>query len=195
MAGGFRISVDIEGLEKPLAALGRLRELGGDLLPFMTDARDLLVASTLNRFATGKGPGGIPWKQTKRQVRQAVGKRGPNKARILVDTGDLQDSIRGQANSTSVEVGSDGLKNPIKAIANQFGANGQTGVRRHYRLITRAFGATLAEPVLGYVRAYPRIVRLPARPFIGIDEQDVAEVKDLWQARIIATFGTGAKNA
>lgn len=192
MARGFRVTFHrIEGLERGRAAVGRLGELGADTLPFMQDARTILVSSVLGRFQSGRGPGGIPWKPTKRQTRQAVGVRGPNKARILVDTGDLQDSIRGEAGRNYAEVGSDGLKNPVKALANQFGAQGQTGVRRHYRLVRQAFGATLAEPVVAYVRAYGRIVNLPARPFVGIDDRDVEEINETWQARIIATYKGG----
>jgi len=193
MARGFRATFHrVEGLEKARSALAKLRELGEDLLPFMEDARTILVRSVLGRFETGRGPGGIPWAPTKRQTRQAVGTRGPNKARILVDTGDLQDSIRGEVGSNYVEVGSDGLKNPVKALANQFGAHGQTGVKRHYRLVRSAFGAPLAEPTLAYVRAYGRIVNLPARPFVGIDDQDVEDVKETWQERIIRTYGGAA---
>lgn len=191
--GGFSTTIETKGLEKAQAALGRIQALGGDLIPFMQDARAILLGSVQERFRTGKGPGGIPWAPTKRQTQQAVGKRGPNKARILVDTGDLQNSIRGEVGPNYVEVGSDGLKNPVKALANQFGAHGQTGVKRHYRLVTQAFGATLAEPVLAYVHAYGRIVNLPARPFIGLDDRDVDEVKEAWRERIAATFGQGAK--
>lgn len=190
MAGGIKVQIDFAGLQKPRAALARLRELGGDLTPFMEDATAIVLKSTLNRFQTGKGPEGIPWAPTKRQTRQAVGARGPNKARILVDRGGLQSSIQGETTSNSAEVGSKGIDVPGK-LANQFGAQGQTGVRRHYRLVTTAFGAPLAEPKLQYVRAYPRIVRLPARPFIGIDSRDEADISEAWQDRIVRTFGNG----
>jgi len=195
MARGFATQIDAtRGLEKPLAALNRLRELGADLRPFMEDARALLVRSVGRRFETGRGPGGIPWAPTKRQVRQAVGARGPNRARILVDTGDLQDSIRGEVGANYVEVGSDGLKSPVKALANQFGSHRQTVVVRHQRTVTRAFGATLAQPVTSTVRGHGRITNLPARPFIGVDDDDVAEIKEAWQGRLIREFGAGATN-
>lgn len=188
--GGFSITLGgFKGLEKPLAALGRIRDLGGDLIPFMEDARTILVASVHRRFESGRGPNGIPWAPTKRQTRQAVGRRGPNKARILVDKGDLEDSIRGEVSSNAVEVGSDGLKDPVKAIANQFGSHRQTVVLKHERTITTAFGAPLAKPVTFNVRAHGRITNLPARPFVGIDDQDVEDVREAWQERIVRTFG------
>jgi phage gpG-like protein len=194
VARGFSTRIEVDGLEKPLAALRRVRELGGDTTPFMEDARGILVASTLRRFETGKGPGGIPWAPTKRQVRQAVGSRGPNKARILVDTGDLQDSIRGEAGPDYVEVGSDGLKNPVKALANQFGSSRQTVVVRHQRRMTMAFGAPLAEPVEVTVRGHGRVTNLPARPFVGVDDEDKVDVEDAWRDRLIRTFTQGASN-
>lgn len=191
MAGGFRTTIDITGLDKPIAALVKLRELGADGTPFMRDARDTMVASILQRFETGKGPGGIPWKPSRR----ALGKvKGKPSGRTLVDTEDLQDSIRGEFNSTTAEAGSDGLKSPVKALANQFGSHRQSVVLAHKRRITVVFGAALRTPREVNVRAHGRITNLPARPFVGVDDADIDQIKDLWQARIIATFGTGAKN-
>ena len=191
MAGGFRVGLDFEGLAKPRAALHRLRELGENILPFMEDARDIMRASVLGRFESGRGPGGIPWAPTKRQRRQAVGPTGPNKARILVDTGDLQSSIRGEATGQYAEVGSDGLKNPVKALANQFGSHKQTVVLAHERIVSTAFGAPLKEVAVQNVRAHGRVTNLPARPFIGIDAQDEADIEEAWEARIIRTFANG----
>lgn len=200
--GGFATSIDdtgegnspLRGLDKALTALRRLKELGGNLLPFMEDAKTILVKSTLNRFQTGRGVGGIPWAPTKRQVRSAVGATGPNKARILVDTGDLQGSIRGVATPNSVEVGSDGLKNPVKALANQFGSHRQTVVRGYtrkgtFRAAKGPFGAFISDFHEAKVRPHGRITNLPARPFVGIDAADVAEVNEAWQDRLIRTFG------
>lgn len=190
--GGFSTRIEgVEGLDRARAALGRLRELGGDLLPFMQDARTILVKNVLGRFEGGYGPGRIPWQPSRRALGLVKGKPG---GRTLVDTSDLQDSIRGEATSTYVEVGSDGLKDPVKALANQFGSHRQSVVVAHERTVTQAFGAPLASPTVQHVRAHGRITNLPARPFIGFDDQDVEEIKDVWQRRIIATYGS-ASNA
>lgn len=189
-SGGFSTEISFEGLQDALARLRHLRELGSDLKPFMEDATGILVASTVNRFRTGRGPGGIPWVQTKRQVRQAVGKRGPNKARILDDTGGLLSSIQGEATATTAEVGSRGIDVPGK-LANQFGSKAQMGVRAHYRRYTQVFGVVLAEPGLTYVKGHPRLNNLPARPFIGIDAQDEADIETAWIERFTRTFNDG----
>jgi len=188
--GGFSTTIEYEGggLNEALAGLRNFRRLGNDLTPFMEDAAAILLSSTLLRFNSGRGPNDIPWAPTKRQNTSAVGKRGPNKAGILVDTGDLRASIRAETTNNSVEVGSDGLTDPVKAIANQFGSHRQAVVLRHKRTITMAFGAPLAEPVTVEVRPHGRITNLPARPFIGIDARDETNIKEAWQARIIRTF-------
>lgn len=190
MASGFRVNLEFEGLAKPLAALRRLRDLGANLRPFMDEAAGILLASTLNRFDQGRGPFGVRWAPTKRQVGSAVGARGPNKAGILVDTGDLRGSIRTEATDNSVEVGSDGLKNPVKALANQFGSHRQTVVVKHQRRQTMAFGALLSPPVDVTVRGHGRMTNLPARPFVGIDEQDERDIEAAWRERLITTFGS-----
>ena len=193
---GFATRIDFEGsgLSRPLAALRNMRALGGNIRPFMEDAKKILLESTIERFRTGRGPDGIPWAQTKRQVRQAVGPAGPNKARILYDTGDLLASIRADTGPDYVEVGSDGLKNPVKALANQFGSHRQTVVVRHERTVTRAFGAPLRRPVTSTVRGHGRITNLPARPFIGIDKADEAHIESAWERRLIATFAEDRSN-
>jgi len=189
---GFQTTLEFDGagLEKPLAALRNLRDLGEDLSPFMTAAKSILLASTINRFETGRGPGGIPWAQTKRQVRSAVGPTGPNKARILVNTGALQSSIQGESDSKSAEVGSKGLDVPAK-LANQFGSHRQSVVLAHERVVTKVFGATLDEPAVQNVRAHGRVTNLPARPFVGIDSDDVADIKDAWGGIIRKAYGNG----
>lgn len=189
MAGsGFKANVEFEGLEEPLAGLRRLHDLGTDLTPFMEDARGILVASILNRFRTSTGPEGIPWKPSRRALGKVPGKPA---GRTLVDTADLQGSIRGEVTRTSVEVGSDGLKSPVKALANQFGSHTPTVVRSHFRTVTSVFGAKLDRPEQQFVSAHTRITNLPARPFVGIDGADVADIDGAWQRRIIATFAKG----
>jgi phage gpG-like protein len=172
MARGFSTSLEVKGLDDAVRVLRRVENLGEDPTPLLYIAASVLEASVLKRFDTGRGPGGVPWAQTKRQVRSAVGAHGPNKAKILVDTGDLRDSIRSEVRPGEVEVGSDGLKNPVKALANQFGSHRQTVVVKHLRTINSAFGIPLPQPKTFTVRPHGMRTNLPARPFIGFDEQD-----------------------
>ena len=195
--GGFSTRIEFDGLGKPRAALQKLREMGADTRPFMEDARGIFVRSILRRFETGRGPGGIPWPPSKRVRGTAVGPRGPRRptGRTLVDTQDLQDSIRGEVGPDFVEVGSDGLKNPVKAIANQFGSHRQAVVLAHTRRITQVFGVVLKEPRTVNVRAHGMITNLPARPFVGFDDQDKEDVEEAWKERLIREFSGARGNA
>lgn len=188
MAGGFSSNVEVSGIEEARRILANVRNLGADPEPLLHIAGSVLEASVLRRFETGRGPGGVPWPMTKRQVGRAVGRHGPNKAQILVDTGDLRDSIRTRVTPSEVEVGSDGLKNPVKALANQFGSHRQTVVVRHTRTINSAFGVPLPAPKTIEVRAHGRITNLPARPFIGVDDEDRKEITDEWRDYLLGLF-------
>lgn len=179
------VNVEVSGLENLRRIATQVRNLGEDLTPLLLITRDVLVASTLVRFETGKGPGGVPWPVSRRAAGLVKGKPA---GRTLVDTQDLMDSIRGEVRASEVEVGSDGLKNPIKAIANQFGAHGQTVVVKHTRVINSAFGVPLPTPKAVNVRGHGRIVNLPARPFIGVDNEDRSELNSLWRDHLIGLF-------
>lgn len=173
---GFKAEFEFHGLDDAKRIFQRVGNLGEDTRPLLSIWAAILEASTLRRFETGRGPGGIPWPATKRQTRQAVGRTGPNKAQILVDTGDLRDSIRTEVRANELEIGSDGLKNPVKALANQYGSHRQTVVVRHQRVINSAFGIPLPQPKVVDVRPHGMVTNLPARPFIGIDAEDRADM-------------------
>lgn len=179
---GFSLDVRVTGLEDARRIAQRVRNLGEDPTPLLQIAGSILEASTIRRFQEEKGPGGIPWPKSKAalgQAPRASGKISPGKT--LTDTGDLRDSIRYEVRPGEVEVGSDGLKNPVKAIANQVGSNRQAVVLPHTRTIKSAFGVPLPGGAKTInVRAHGRVTNLPARPFVGIDDDDRRDVTDAW---------------
>jgi len=186
---GFSTRIDVQGLEGARRVAAKVRNLGADPTPLLEIAGSTLVQSTQDRFDTGRGVGGIPWPQTKRQVRKAVGASGPNKAKILVDTGALRSSIKYELRPGEVEVGSDGLENPVKALANQFGSHRQTVVLGHTRTIRSAFGIPLpGGPKQVDVRAHGRITNLPARPFVGVDDDDRRTLMRGWISYLRSLF-------
>lgn len=182
MAGGFSTRIDLTGLEGARRIAAKVKALGGNPEPLLKDAGSVLVASTIERFASESGPGNIPWPKSKRALGEAVGPKGPRRAgKTLTDTGDLRDSIRYELRPGEVEVGSDGLKNPVKALANQFGSHRQSVVLPHTRTINSAFGMPLpGGPKVVQVRAHGRVTNLPARPFVGIDDQDRRDLMRAW---------------
>lgn len=180
---GFSATVDVTGLERARRIAAKVRELGGRPEPLLEVAGSVLEASTLARFTNEAGPGGIPWPKSKRALGEAVGPRGPLPAgKTLTDTGDLRDSIRYEVRPNEVTIGSDGLKNPVKALANQFGSRRQTVVVRHTRVIRSAYGVPLPEPRTVNVRSHGRVTNLPARPFVGVDADDRRELTRAWIA-------------
>lgn len=120
---------------------------------------DIMKTSTRDRFKRQTDPDGKPWKQSIR-ARERGGV-------TLTDTARLRNSIRAKADSDGFAVGT----NVIYARRHQFGdtkpllikAKGKGGLRFKIggRWITK-----------GSVR-----VQLPARPFLGISEEDIAEIK------------------
>jgi hypothetical protein len=180
MAGGIRADVKFSGLEEARRIARRIKELGGDLGPLLEIAGSILEASTRRHFDEGRGPGGVPWPPTKRQYRSAVGERGPNRAKILVDKGLLLGAVRHEVRPGEVEIGVDGRsESAMAAPALHFGSHRQIAVKPHRRTITQAFGVPI-PPTDVKVRAHGRITNLPARPIVGVDDDDRRDVEEGW---------------
>ncbi|MCY4123519.1 MAG: phage virion morphogenesis protein, partial [Acidobacteria bacterium] len=121
-----------------------VRTLGGSDARAMFDAvGQLLVASTINRFARGVGPDGKAWKPSRRAVEEG--------GQTLVDKAFLRNSITHVASAGGVDVGT----NVIYAAIHQFGSGG------------------LERPK-----------NIPARPFLGLDDDDADAIERLVLARL-----------
>lgn len=186
MAGGFSTEVEVNGLAEAQRILAQVRNLGEDPHDLLVIAGSVLEASTRRRFETGRGVGGIPWPISRRAAGLVKGKPA---GRTLVDTQELQDSIAPEVRPNEVEIGVKALSNPVKAIANQFGSHRQTVVLPHTRTVNSAFGVPLPGPVTQNVRAHGRITNLPARAFIGVDDEDKADLNEVWREHLIGLFG------
>ena len=174
------VRVQIKRLGAAKALFGRYRELGGDPTVMLESFGALLEASTRNRFDTGRGPGGIPWPQTQRQRKGAGGARGPNKNKILVDEGLLLGSIRFVTRPGELELGVDGASESARnAKSHQFGVDKVVEVKSHGRVINEAFGVPLPSPVSVIVKQHSRNMSIPKRPFLGVDEDDRRDLKEV----------------
>jgi phage gpG-like protein len=180
-AGGFHVEVEVHGLEAAQRIAQRVQTLGGDQQPLLAIAGSILEASTLRRFESESGPGGVPWPKSKAAlglVPRASGRISPG--RTLFDTGGLEGSVRHEVRAGEVEVGVDArTESATHAAAHQFGSHRQTVVVGHTRLITQAFGVPIAAREV-QVRPHGRVTNLPARPFIGVDNQDREDLTDAW---------------
>lgn len=114
--------------------------------------------STLERFQQGKGPDGKKWKSSIRAAREG--------GRTLVQTAQLRNSIHARSDATGFAVGT----NVKHAATHQFGEPGRTiRARRKKALRFQVNGKWISKK---QVR-----VTIPARPFLGLSEEDMQELK------------------
>lgn len=159
-------------------ALQRLIRLGRNMAPVMRGITRLGEASTRQRFKkTQTSPEGKPWKPSLRvEENQKKGKRG---GPTLTRGGHLRDSISGRFDATTAEWG----VNRVYAAIHQFG-----GVIRP----KKAKGLRLR---LANDREITRkSMTMPARPYLGISDDDRAGILDLIRRRFAGAAG-GAVHA
>lgn len=108
-----------------------------------------VVSSTQKRFEDSVGPDGTSW---------AEAQRG---GKTLVDSGLLRDSVVHQVDGDRILVGS----NRVYAGVHQFGAE-----------IKPKTAKVLAFSVAGKA-VFAKSVTIPARPYLGINEQDRRDIR------------------
>lgn len=148
--------------------------LGGDVRRLMRHLRKLenlnladvnatlasaMRTSTRDRFKKQMGPDKKPWTPS---IRAAEGN-----GKTLVDTARLRNSIRSKSDSSGFAVGT----NVIYARRHQFGDKKPLLIKAKTSrgLRFKVGGRWITK---GSVR-----VKLPARPFLGISEEDIDEIK------------------
>lgn len=146
MAGAtLDVAVDSSQLGELLA---KLADRLGDLRTPLEDIREYLHQSTDERFRQQVGPDGSPWAPLAPST--LARKKGP---RTLRESGDLQDTLRGQVQGDELLFGTD---RPYGAV-HQFGQKaGASGRNRH--------GSSIPWG------------DIPARPYLGLSAEDETEV-------------------
>lgn len=167
------VQIRVNNLPKARALFAKVKEFGADPTDLLDIWGAALESSTRRRFDTGQGPGGIPWPISRRA--QADG------GKTLVDKGNLESSIRFETRPGELEVGVDGVGASSKfARVHQFGA------------VIRPVNATALRFRLpdGSWRSAQEVT-IPARPFLGIDDDDKAEMKELGIAHLRSLLDGG----
>lgn len=156
----FRVELKEDGIT---GALSRAAALLDDLAPVMQDIGDLLLGSTKARFGLGEAPDGTKWAAKSKATLEKYA-RGKGK----VQTRPLFGPNLRLSREIGLETGADFLELgsvlPYAAVM-QFGAEaGQ-------------FGAAIGRNKLGrdYFMPIPW-GNIPARPFLGVSEQDRADI-------------------
>lgn len=153
-------------------ALQRLADALSDMTPLMQDLGEFAVYTTKERFLRGEAPDGTPWAPKSQSTLDSYARRGDaGDARPLFGpSGRLSSEIHYVAASASVEWGS----SLIYAAVQQFGAEqGAFGARmgRTQPSEKRPAGQDYFFPIPWG--------DIPARPFLGISEDDRSGFLDI----------------
>lgn len=147
-----RIEVDVQGDARVAAVFDELDRRGRQRGPLLDAVGRKLAESTRMRFEDQRGPDGRAWTPSVRAREQA--------GQTLVDTGRLRDSITHRVAGDGVEIGT----NVVYAATHQLGAD------------IRAVNAPYLAFKLGDRFVRVREVKIPARPFLGVDQADEDDI-------------------
>lgn len=154
-----RLDGDAQELMRCLKSMGNV-----DFKGVMNAVGEGLRTSTVERFERGETPDGNAWSKSAR-VRESGGK-------TLIRTAALRNSINVKSNSTGVAVGT----NDIRVATHQFGDTRTIRAKGSKKLAFRIGGEwRTAESVT---------IHIPARPFLGISDEDGQEIRDILEEAI-----------
>lgn len=157
------VSNDLPLLQDNVEAL---REKLGDLTPLMDAIGNLLEAGTRQRFADKKAPDGTAWANL---MPSTQAQKGNNN--ILVFSSNLEQSITHHADPYSVSVGTP----ESYGVYHQFGTDPYTIRPKNKKAL--AFGGGVYKQV--------QHTGLPARPFLGLSDDDKADIYELINEHLI----------
>ena len=166
----MKFDIRIDDREVQLA-FNRLIQAGEDLSPAMRAIGEHMVNTTRERFRDEKAPDGTPWAPLS-EVTLKRKKRNVDK--ILTERGYLSGTIAYREGPDFVEIGS----SRIYASTHQFGAaKGEFGGVR-----TSLPGRSFFQPIPWG--------DIPARPFLGVSDEDSAAIADAVLDHIDQAFST-----
>ncbi len=170
------VRVEIPGLADGMARMERAKRVLGNPRPLLEIAGGLLEASTIERFRTGRGPGGVPWPISRRAAAQG--------GRTMIDKGLLLASITHETREHEVEVG--------------VVAKSRSGKFSH----VLHFGATIRPRKARFLvftgpdghKVFARSVTIPPRPFLGVDDDDRRDLLEAWDEYLEAIENGNSPN-
>ena len=147
------ITIDVKIEDKEVKALfQRLLEKMQDLTPAMKVIGQIIRTSVVKNFEAGGRP--HRWKPSKRAMVEG--------GRTMVDTGRLMKYITSRAYRDRAEVGT----NVIYAAIHQFGGDIEASRSKYLKFR------------IGGRWAQKKKVRIPARPFLVVQDEDWQEIKE-----------------
>ena len=157
----IRIHIDDRQIQQ---ALRCLRDAADDLAPALQDIGEYLASATRQRFAEGKDPKGAPWAPLSARTIAGKGHAKP----LIGETGLLR-KIRYQLEGPdTVAVGTGA----------EYGATHQFGAKKG------RFGKTRKGRPIPWGD-------IPARPFLGVSDEDRTAILDILQEHLEGAIGRG----
>lgn len=152
------VNVKVDGdVQRLMKRLGRIA--GVDKAGINNTIAEGLRTSTIERFQAEKSPEEKKWKQSIR-AREEGGK-------TLTKSTALRSSIRSEASADGLAIGT----NDIRAATHQFGDTRIIKAKRKKALRFRINGRWVSKKEVK--------VTIPARPFLGVSEEDEEEIREL----------------
>lgn len=156
----------------PLAGLARrLGQVDAEKRDALEAIGAAWVSTTQRRFQTSKAPDGTAWKPSLRVLRGRK-KGGPT----LVLRKNLRDSITSVVEGNTVQVGTNRVYGP----AHQFGAEIQRS------------GAHAVPLFLPAGRKGGGVTLIPARPFLGVEAEDLTNWTEILEGFVAGATGAEA---
>lgn len=168
MADKLAITIDDAAVQ---AAFRRFTEFGQDASPMFAEISEHLLESTQKRFATSTGPDGTPWVKLK----DGSGRRP------LVKSGTMRDQIFPSHGKNYAEINATAMQ----ALWHQEGTDPYVILPKKGKALS--FGAPMSVfsgPSKGKVVGSTTVRKvnhpgLPARPFIGLSNDDRQAIGDI----------------
>lgn len=130
----------------------------------------ILESSARRRVGETKiGPDGTPWPEWS----EGYAKHRPPGKSLLQDSGGLLDSIQFSTTPDSVIV----FAAAEHAATHQFGDYRLVTVREHKRTIDHLFGKPYPGGIEQHIGKHHALRNIPARPFLGLGNEDVEEIE------------------
>jgi len=182
MADGLQLVIDDADVR---AGLNRIAEAGGDIRPAQEDIGAYLVTSTQRRFERETAPDGAKWKRlSPRTAEKRIKGRRRGYDNILRVSRRLEQSIFEEVDAEGVRVGS----NVVYAAIHQEGGTIEMPARtqtiyQNYDARRDHFDPRFRSPRRSNfardVNVKAHSVTIPARPYLGLDDADRAEILEI----------------
>lgn len=153
----IRLEGDVKRLQKRLKHLQEVDIRGASLA-----LAESLRTSTRERFKKQKDPNDKAWKSSIRATQEG--------GSTLSDTARLKNSIKSRSSGTGFAIGT----NLIYARTHQFGEKGRSitiRAKTSKGLVFRMGNRWIRKQQVNVT------IKIPARPFLGISEEDMLEIK------------------